>query len=656
MIQHIERMRRWWHGEEQSSADPPPPIAPHDAMPPVPAPHAEPAWLKQLDLAGIPRTLVYPTTTLGRILDQSADRFADAPAMIYGETRWTYRALLEQVNRMAGGLASLGVRRGDRVLMVLPNCPEFVVSFFAIQKLGAVVVNAGPLMGADDLKTVISMTAPRTAIGLDLQAPLLKRASDRSSLEHWVWVSLQDYQPVFKRLGYQIKRWHGNHVDERHNGNGHGHVGSNGHRNGNGNGNGHAKSGRHVQHVLLADLLQHAPSRPPTVEPDPSRTAVLQATGGTTGTLKLAELTHRSLLANAVQISTWMGCRPAQERILAVLPMFHVYGLTTCLVTGIYTAATLILSTRFQANQTLDLLREHKPTVFPLVPAICDAISDRVEADEDKTETTIEGLRLCMSGAAPLPRATAERFERLTGAKVIEGYGLTEASPVTHANLSGAARLGSIGLPMPDTRVRIVDLDDPGRELGCGEPGEMLICGPQVMTGYFANPDQSSLALSTDDAGDTWLHTGDVARFDADGYFYVIDRRKDMIIRSGMKVYPGKVEKVLRTHPRVADAAVVGRADAVHTETVVAVLALRGEMPDADEAKTLEDELRSLCREHLAPYEVPQACEFVEQLPRSALGKLLKRELRMPAQQPCNGHAASGANGSGAAPARKETR
>jgi long-chain acyl-CoA synthetase len=629
MIRPIDTMKRWWKNGEHALHGPESPAESRLLVtrPAPPAP-AEPPWLATLDQLGMPRSLVYPTTTLGRIVDQSADRFGDATALIYGDARWTYRELLSRVNRMAGGLASLGVRRGERVLLTLPNCPEFVVTFFAVQKLGAVVINAGPLMGADDLRAVIAMTSPRVAVGIDLQSPLLAHVGDRSTLEAWVWVSLQEYQPVFRRLGYQFKLWH--------------------HRNGKGP----------TLQVELSNLLERAPSRPPTIEPDADRTAVLQPTGGTTGTLKLAELSHRSLLANATQATALMGCRPGQDRIMAVLPMFHVYGLTTCLTAGIYSAATLILATRFQAGPALELLREHKPTIFPLVPAICDALSNELERDADgAAPPPLEGLRLCLSGAAPLPEATAKRFQRLTGAQVVEGYGLTEASPVTHVNPPAKPRVGSIGLPLPDTRVRVVDLETGLRDVGPGEPGEMLISGPQVMNGYFANPEQTDLALHRDHQGHAWLRTGDVVRYDEDGYFYVMDRRKDMIIRSGMKVYPARVEKVLSAHRRVAEVGVVGRPDPVHTETVVAVIALndsqgdRGKDADSDREQ-LATELRGLCREHLAPYEVPGVIEFVDKLPRSPLGKLLKRELRKPPamqenKDEANGGSPASQNGNG---------
>jgi long-chain acyl-CoA synthetase len=562
--------------------------APRQETPP------EPPWLAQLDREGIPRSLRYPTSTLARIVDQAADRFGDLPAVIYHPNRWSYRELLATINRMAGGLARLGVRKGDRVVLTLPNCPEYVVSFFAIQKLGAVVVNAGPLMGADDLRAVMTLTDARVLIGLDLQASHLIAAAKDSAVEHFIWVTLQSYQTLLKRMGYQIKLWQGREPA----------TGS-------------------AEHTSVATLLGNAPAKPPTIEPHPDATAVLQPTSGTTGSLKLARLSHHNLLANAMQVSVWMGAREGQERVLTVLPMFHVYGLMTGLINPLLCAATITLMTRFDAAQTLDALEREQPTVFPLVPLICDALNNEIERRE--RPTALRGLRACISGAAPLPKEMAERFQRLTGARVIEGYGLSEASPVTHANPMSRPRYGSIGLPMPDTLCRVVDLDQVVRDVPTGQPGEMLVSGPQVMGGYFHNPEETQRILWVDEHGRTWLRTGDVVRMDEDGFFQVLDRKKDMIIRSGLKVYPAKVEKVLLAHARVADAAVIGRADPVRTEVVVAFIVVKDVDPDRE---ALAEELRALCRQHLAPYEVPTAFEFIAHIPRSALGKVLKKELR----------------------------
>ena len=602
MIGPLDSMKRWFRHEDAVPASELK-RGSDRLIEPEPQPILSEPWLEQLDAAGIPRTLQYPTTTLARILDQAADRFGDLPALYFGHDTWTWQSLLADVNRAAGGLAALGVRKGDRVLLTLPNCPEFFMAFFAAQKLGAIVVNAGPLMGIDDLQTVINLTTPKAVVGMDLASAPLTRADESSVVQQWIWVSLQSYQPMFKWLGYQYKLWHG------------------GKRNGHGG-----------KHNSFADMLASAPARPPTVRCDPSQTAVLQPTGGTTGSLKLAELSHRNLLTNAEQASVWMRCQPGQDRILAVLPLFHVYGLTLNLVTATYNALPIVLAVRFHCGETMELLRRHHPTIFPLVPAICDAISDRLESEDEKNdgEPLLQGLRLCISGSAPLPRTVAERFEKLTGAVVVEGYGLTEASPVTHVNLPSNPRAGSIGLPMPDTQVRVVDLEDSSKDLGPNQPGEMLISGPQVMRGYYANPQQTRKVLTTDADGVTWLHTGDIVRYDEDGFFYVLDRKKDMIIRSGLKIYPTRVEHALRLHKRVADVGVVGRADPVHTEVVTAKVVLNPPLDedDAAERDRLTRELRDLCREHLAPYEVPSEIEFVQALPRSPLGKLLRREMR----------------------------
>jgi len=554
----------------------------------------EPPWLAELDREGVPRSLQYPTTTLGRLVDQAAERFGDTLAVVYNQKRWTYRELLACVNRMAGGLSRFGVRQGDRVVLALPNCPEYVISFFAVHKLGALVVNAGPLMGSDDLRYLIALTTPRVVIGLDLQASKLIDAAKESSTVRFVWVTLQSYQTLVGKIGYQFKLWQD--------------------RDG--------ADGAPATHAAIGQLCENAPAKPPTVEASPDATAVLQPTSGTTGTLKLVQLSHRSLLANATQVTVWMAARQGQERLLTILPMFHVYGLTTGLIGPIYCAATITLMTRFDAAQTLAVLERERPTVFPMVPAICEALNREIERRAQRSVTL--AMR-CISGAAPLPIEVAQRFERLTGARVVEGYGLSESSPVTHVNPLTRPRYGSIGLPLPDTLCRIVDMEGGEHDVAVGQPGELLVAGPQIMSGYFGNAEATRHALSTDAQGRTWLHTGDVVQMDADGYFQVLDRKKDMINRSGLKVYPGKVEKVLKTHESVADVAVIGHADPVHTEEVVAVIAPMSSALDHD---VLAGELQGLCRDHLAPYEVPSKFEFTDQIPRSVLGKVLKKDLR----------------------------
>jgi long-chain acyl-CoA synthetase len=584
----LRSVLRWWQGQ---------PVAYQpDRAAPAAAPPKGPPWHRVLRAAGVPTHLVYPSTTLSRLLDQTADRFGHAIALTYKGRHWTYQQLLSDVNRIAGGLAQRGIRQRDRVLLALPNSPEFVASFMAIQKLGAVAVNVGPLMGPDDLIKAIAVTTPQVAIGLDLRVPMLVRVShDAPSIQHWIWSSLEPYQGPIDRIGYRVKRWYG--------------------------GNGFSDKAKHVS---LVELMNDAPARPPTLEPQPDDIAVLQPTGGTTGGLKLAQLSHRNLLANAMQVQACSDAQPGQDRILAVLPMFHAYGLTTCLTTGIFSAAQIILLTRFDAAGTLAAIREHAPTIFPLVPAICDALCDHIE-QRGGTTRPLKGIRLCLSGAAPLSRATADRFRRIAGARVLEGYGLTEASPVTHANMPGRNRLGTIGVPLPDTQAKIVQPDEPTRELPPGEPGEMLISGPQVMAGYFGDPEQNRGVLSTDPSGRTWLHTGDIATMDRDGYFRIVDRKKDMINCAGMKVYPSRVEQVLAQHEAVKESAVFGRFDPVHSEQVVAAIVPKTPVQNPE---ALFAQLKAYCRQHLAPYEVPHVFELFDALPRTPLGKVLKTQLR----------------------------
>ncbi|MAE62804.1 MAG: hypothetical protein CMJ18_00910 [Phycisphaeraceae bacterium] len=546
-----------------------------------------------------PHVLRYPGTSLGQLLDQSADRFGDVPAIVYAESQWSYRELRTAVNRLAGGLASLGIRRGDRVLMTLPNCPEFITAFFAVSKLAAVVVNAGPLVGVDDLKRIFEMTRPKLVIALDLQAEILSDVhgcdEDDDRLE-WLWISLKRYQTVWKKLGYQAKL-----AQSRPR-------------------NGLTSHGRR-----LSELMDASPPRPPTVAPAPASTAVLQPTGGTTGVLKVAQLTHANLMANAMQLTNHQRPRAGQERMLGILPMFHVYGLSTCLVTAVFNAATMIPITRFRISVLLDAIVRHQPTILPLAPAIIEPICQALEDRARQEVLDVVNDATVTSGAAPLGVETSHRFERLTGVRIVQGYGLTEASPVTHANPVDAPRPGSIGKPLADTDVRLVDLADPDQPAEPGAPGHMLITGPQIMDGYFENPEETGCVLSVDDQGRPWLATGDIARIDEDGYTFIVDRLKDMINCGGLKVYPRKVEVVLNREPRIRDCAVVGREDAVKSQAVAAIIVLEQPIGDID---TLIAELRHYCRLHLAPYEVPTHFEFVDELPRTALGKLQKFRLQ----------------------------
>jgi len=564
---------------------------------PVRADHALPRE------AALPPMLHYPQTTLSGVLEQSAARFGASDAVIYEETRWSYATLCADVRRLAAGFAVLGVRPGDRVMMALPNCPEFILVFMAAQTMGAVVVNAGPLMGMSDLRQLRALTMPRVLVGLDLQASMLDTLGADDDRLQRISVSLKDYQRIWKRLVYRAKLHQVQSKDVSH------------------------RLKRQEGFTPLEELMATAPSRPPTVAPDPEATAVLQPTGGTGGTLKVVQLSHRNLTANAMQLTVWQNVRPAVERVLSVLPMFHVYGLSTCLTTSLFNAATIIPMTRFNVNHLVRMIVAHRPTILPLAPAIIEPLCAKLESLPEATQYEVAQIlapSTVTSGAAPLLPAVAERFESLTGSSIVQGYGLTEASPVTHANPPHAVRPGTIGMPLPDTRVRITALGDPTSPAMAGEPGEMMVAGPQVMQGYLDNPEENQRVLYRDADGTTWLRTGDVVRIDAEGYTTIVDRRKDMINCGGFKVFPAKVERILAEHESVREAAVVGRVDPKKTQRVVAVVVLEDAVLQAD---VVVEALRSHCRRNLAPYEVPHTIEFAKALPRTPLGKLQRFRL-----------------------------
>jgi long-chain acyl-CoA synthetase len=353
---------------------------------------------------------------------------------------------------------------------------------------------------------------------------------------------------------------------------------------------------------------------PPVEDVDARRDpAAFVYTGGTTGPSKGAMLSHFNLVSNAMQSAAWCTLEDAGESVMCVLPFFHAYGMTTEMNTGIYRAATLVLVPRFELHMVLKAIQKERPTIFPGVPRLYQQINDAPES----AKYDLRSIRACVSGAAPLPRAVAEKFESLTGGNLVEGYGMTEASPVTHANpLVGKRKAGSIGLPIPDTECRIVALDEPDREVTPGEPGELVIRGPQVMLGYHGHPDESAMTVR-----DGWLHTGDIATIDADGFFAIVDRLKEMIIVSGFNVYPTEIEDALHRYPKIQKVSVVGVPDEKTGEAVKAFVVLRpGETATADEIITF-------AREQLSGYRVPKQIEFRDSLPETMIGKVLRRVL-----------------------------
>lgn len=532
--------------------------------------------------------LEYPDRPLFSFLDETAGRKPDGIATVFMGARLTWQQVRAQADAFAAALAALGLRPGERVAIMLPNLPQTVVTFYGALKAGAVVVMTNPLYTERELEHQLRDSGAETLVFLDLLYPRVSGAIPGTPVRRLIVASVRDALRFPLSVLYPLK----------------------------------ARREGHSLHVPPAENLHRLPdllrrfrgARPPAVTVRAEDLALLQYTGGTTGVSKGAMLTHRNLVANTLQTYEWIrGFSDGEHRVLAALPFFHVYGLTAALNLGVAAGATLILMPRFQAGELLKLVQRYRPTLFPGAPTMYVAVNNH----PDVRKYDLRSIRACISGAAPLPVEVQNRFEALTGARLVEGYGLTEASPVTHANpLQGRRVVGSVGVPFPDTDVRIVN-PETGEEVPTGEVGELCVRGPQVMQGYWNRPEETARVLR-----DGWLHTGDVARMDADGYCYIVDRLKEVIIAGGYNVYPREVEEVLYEHPAIVEAAVIGVPHEYRGETVKAFVVPR------PGASLSEQEVIEYCRTRLARYKVPTAVEFRESLPKSMAGKVLRRVLR----------------------------
>ncbi len=495
--------------------------------------------------------------------------------------------MAEKARRTAHLLVRLGVQPGDRVGLLLPNVPEFLSSLNGVWMAGAAAVAISPLSVPEEVSALVAATGCKTVISLDVLAPLLWEGSNQP--EAVVLTTLQDRLAVWQRPLYWFAR------QRRFMG---------------------SAARRQGRSLWLEDELTRSdatftPIAPQTVD-DP---AFLLATGGTTGRPKAVVLSHRNLVAQATQLQAWAGAKMGGESMLAVVPFFHSYGLSSCAMFGVSMAATIIMHHRFVPKIALEHIEQHEPTVMPAVPTMLAGLNKLLRSRPLK----YRALRYCISGGAPLDQAVAKEFAEHTGATVVEGFGLSEASPVTHIGpLDGTARPGTIGLPLPDTDARIVDPTDGCTQLPVGEVGEMIIKGPQVMLGYLNNPEASANTIR-----DGWLYTGDLAVQDAEGFFRIVDRKKDLIITSGFNVYPSDVEQVLRTCPGVADACVIGVPDAERGEIVKAVV-----VPKAG-SRLCRRTVEAHCEQHLAKHKRPRLIEIAgADLPRNFLGKVFRRKLR----------------------------
>ncbi|HSR13845.1 MAG TPA: long-chain fatty acid--CoA ligase [Thermodesulfobacteriota bacterium] len=532
-------------------------------------------WLQFYE-EGVPRRIDYPRIPLNRILEDTVREFPENDAIIFKGRRITYRELGGWVRDLASGLHAMGVVQGQRVAIMLPNCPQYIAAYFAVLTIGGVVVNVNPMYVERELAHQLADAGAEAILALRDFLPRIEAAKAQTPLKTIIVTDLDE---------------HGKGVPA---------------------GGGRLPSGVCEYREVLA---KGKGVPPPVVAVDADEVALLQYTGGTTGVSKGAMLTHYNLVSNVIQCVLWNpGAEKGKERMLAVLPFFHVYGMTVAMNEAIYLGAAILLLPRFQIDEMLEAINAYQPTRFPGVPTMYIGINNHPEVRKYR----ISSIKVCSSGSAPMPLESMRRFEELTGAKISEGYGLTEASPVTHANpFFGKRKVGSIGLPRPDTDAKIVDLDTGDRQLPPGEEGELCIRGPQVMKGYWNRPEETARSLR-----DGWLHTGDIAKMDEDGYFYIVDRKKDMIICGGYNVYPREVEEALYLNPKVLEACAVGVPDAYRGETVKAFVVLKkGEAANAEE-------IIDFCRRNLARYKVPTLVEFRDQLPKSHVGKVLRKILR----------------------------
>ncbi|ADR36389.1 AMP-dependent synthetase and ligase [Oceanithermus profundus DSM 14977] len=544
----------------------------------------EPFWREHYD-DGVSFQLP-PLEPLPTTLRRVAERQPRSTAIVFLGSRISYRRLWNEARRFAGALAASGVEPGDRVALMLPNSPQFVVAFYGALLAGATVVNVNPMYTARELAHQLGDSGARALVLLDLLWPRFEEIQDEFALKAVVRTGIQDYLPFPKNRLFPLKARREGTWPERLGGT-----------------------------PWKAFLRNGRESAPPPREPRLDDLALLQYTGGTTGTPKGAMLTHRNLASNAHQVKAWIpDFREGGEVILGVIPFFHVYGMTVAMNLAVVGGARLVLLPRWDTKLTLETIQRERPTLFPGVPTMYVAINTSPLTPRYR----LGSIRACISGSAPLPVEVAQTFEKITGAKLVEGYGLTESSPVTHANpIYGRRKKGAIGLPLPGVEARIVDPD--GQPLPPGEVGELVVKGPNVMKGYWNRPEETAQTLK-----DGWLFTGDVARMDEEGYFYIVDRKKDMIIAGGYNIYPREVEEVLYQHPAVKEAAVVGVPDAYRGETVKAFVVLK----EGYEGQVSEEELKQFAKERLAAYKVPKLWEFRDDLPKTAVGKILRRMLK----------------------------
>jgi long-chain acyl-CoA synthetase len=555
--------------------------------PPPPLPSEKP-WFKFWP-EGVPKNLDYPKMPLSGMLKMTAEKYPDNIAIVYFDRAITYRELESDVDKFATALADLGVKKGDKVALFLANMPQFVIAYYGAIKIGAIETAISPLYKEREVEHQLSDSEAETIVVLDLLYPIVERVWDKTKLKRVIVTGLKDYMPSAKAfLGTLLKKIPQRKVEP--------------------------KTGVY----FFKELLAKHEANPPKVDIDPAEDLVaLQYTGGTTGISKGAMLTHMNLISNAVACDAWLRGTTGQETFLTVLPLFHIYGMTTGMNAPIYLAGKMVMLPSFGAPSTLQATQKHKVTVFCGAPTMYALLL----ADPGMSKYNLTSVRFCISGSAPLPPDVQKRFMEATGGVLVEGYGLTESSPVTHCNpldrSMKTVKVGSIGLPWPDTDAKIMDMETGERELAPGETGELVVRGPQVMKGYWKMAEESVQVLR-----DGWLYTGDIGRMDEDGYFYITDRKKDLIKYKGYSVYPREVEDVLYEHPAVKLCAVIGKPDSVAGEIPKAFVVLK------EGTAATEEEIREFVNSKVAPYKAIRELDFRKELPMTLVGKVLRRVLQ----------------------------
>ena len=550
---------------------------------------------------GVPAHIDIPDHPLTWILDQTVSRYPAHTAFIYYGTSISYAQFSSLANRFAASLQRLGIQKGDRVAMALPNIPQYPIAFYGALRAGAVVVPTNPLYTEREMQYQLAESGARVIVMLDMFYPVVRAIRAKTALENVVITSPADYLPPLLRTLYPLSQRNAKHPEPR--------LTEKELRE---DATLHSLSGMLESHtkggVELFNLPAHLTG---------DDLATLQYTGGTTGLSKGAMLTHRNLLANALQTRAWnVQARDGEEITLCVAPFFHSYGLTAGMNLSILAAASMILLPQFKVKEVVKAIRRYHPTQLPGIPTMYISIMKEIGRHSEE----LRSIKYCISGASALPAKVREDWEALTQGKLVEGYGLSEAAPVTHCNpLNGDIREGSIGLPLPNIDAAILD-EKTGEPLPVGEPGEIVVKGPNIMQGYWNQPEETADVFTHG-----WMRTGDIGKMDAEGYFYVVDRAKDMIKASGFNVFPREVEEVLYHHPAVQEAAVLGVPHAYRVETVAAVIVLK---PGFEPSEQIREDIIAYCKKELTPYKVPKIVQFRKSLPKSLIGKVLKRELK----------------------------